>query len=430
MTAETPQRSSLIHNRGYAAWLVSDTAKGLASALFAFAIPLIALFVTNDPAQAGIISAVGMVARTLTTLYGGVLADRHARVPMMVRGSLVGVALAAAFTVLAMADALTFVTLFILELLLAVRSGLFDVAGEAALKEIVPADAMGRAQAANQGRNAVLELAGGPLGGAMLAIGAWAVGTVMALSHAIAAGAAWLLQRPHVHRAEAPKSPAKELFRLVKPSVLREVREGFGWLLARPDLRGVLFVTTIINLGFSAALTTVIYALQQAGHSALTIGLLGTGSGAAMLAGAILAPWLVARVRAGVILIAGLAVAVVGIVALILVHEPLPLILVLAAVVLFIPAINAALGGYSMVATPTELLGRVNSASMVLGMGAVPLAPLIAGFGLSVIGREKTLLVASVLCVCAVLLASSNRGLRAIPAESGWSAHAAQFTVR
>lgn len=430
MMTDAPKRSSLIRNRGYAVWLVSDTAKGLASALFSFAIPLIALFVTNDPAQAGIISAVGMVVRTVTTMYGGVLADRHPRIPMMVRGSLVGAILTIAFTVLALADALTFVTLLAVEILLATRSGFFDVAGEAALKEIVPTDAMGRAQAANQGRNAVLELAGGPLGGALLAFGGWAVGAAMTISHAISAVAAWLLQRLRVSCTAGPDASAKEIPMLSKRSVLSEVREGFGWLLARPDLRGVLFVTTIINLGFSAALTTVIYALQQAGHSALTIGFLGTGSGAAMLAGAMFAPWLVVRVRAGVILIAGLAVAVVGIVALIAVHDPLPLTLVLAAVVLFIPAINAALGGYAMVATPTELLGRVNSASMVLGMGAVPLAPLIAGFGLSVIGRECTLIVASALCVGAVLLAISNRGLRVLPVEADWSEHAAQFTAR
>src|SRR5690606_14848741 len=136
--------SSLVHNSRYFTWLVSDTAKGLASALFAFAIPLIALFATDDPAQAGVISAVGMAIRTVTTVFGGVLADRHRRIVMMIIGSLVGVALSMTFTVLALADALTFATLLVIEILLAARTGLFDIAGESALKEIVPDDAMGR----------------------------------------------------------------------------------------------------------------------------------------------------------------------------------------------------------------------------------------------------------------------------------------------
>src|SRR5690606_27241120 len=101
MTTTAPVHR-LTHNGRYITWLISDTAKGLASALVGFAIPLIALFVTDDPAQAGIISAVGMTVRTLTTVYGGVLADRHRRILMMVTGSAIGVVLAVAFTMLAL----------------------------------------------------------------------------------------------------------------------------------------------------------------------------------------------------------------------------------------------------------------------------------------------------------------------------------------
>lgn len=455
----------LSRNGGYITWLVSDTAKGLASALFGFAVPLIALFVTNDPAQAGIISAVGMTIRAITTVFGGVLADRHRRIVMMILGSAVGAVLAVAFTALALGDALTFVSLLVVEILLAARTGLFDVAGESALKEIVPAEAMGRAQAANQGRDAVLQLAGGPLGGVLLAAGAWLIGAVMAVCHVVAMVTAWMLQRsgergasqiPDDEAAARHISPqhtgdggdrlgfgttgadavasevgmAAAASAIRKPNALHEMAEGFRWLFSRPDLRGVLFVATIVNLGFSTAMTTIIYALQQAGHSTITIGLLATGAGVAMLLGALIAPFLVSRVRASVIIIGGLAVSTFGIFGMIPAHEPLALTIVLGVTVFFIPAINAALMGYFMVATPTQLLGRANSASAVLGMGALPFAPLIAGFGLAAIGRENTLITASVLCAISVLLAIFNRGLRALPAEAGWVAHATQFEGR
>lgn len=423
----------LTRNGGYITWLVSDTAKGLASALFGFAVPLIALFVTNDPAQAGIISAVGMTIRAITTVFGGVLADRHRRIVMMILGSAVGAVLAVAFTALALGDALTFVSLLVVEILLAARTGLFDVAGESALKEIVPAEAMGRAQAANQGRDAVLQLAGGPLGGVLLAAGAWLIGAVMAVCHVVAMVTAWMLQRSGERAADAMASDvgmAAAASAIGKPNALREMAEGFRWLFSRPDLRGVLFVATIVNLGFSTAMTTIIYALQQAGHSTITIGLLATGAGVAMLLGALIAPFLVSRVSASIIIIGGLAVSTFGIFGMIPAHEPLALTIVLGVTVFFIPAINAALMGYFMVATPTQLLGRANSASAVLGMGALPFAPLIAGFGLAAIGRENTLITASVLCAISVLLAIFNRGLRALPAEAGWVAHATQFEGR
>lgn len=425
----------LSRNARYITWLISDTAKGLASALFGFAIPLIALFVTNDPAQAGIISAVGMAIRTITTVFGGVLADRHNRIVMMIIGSAAGVVLAGVFTTLALIDALTFMTLLLIDVALAARAGLFDVAGESALKEIVPDDAMGRAQAANQGRDAVLQLVGGPLGGVLLAAGSWLIGAAMALCHVIAMATAWPLRRavPGDAAPNARESRDEQVGLVAaavavgRPNALREIGEGFRWLLARPDLRGALFVATIVNLGFSTALTTVIYALQQAGYSSITIGLLATGAGVAMLVGALVAPLVVSRVRASVVIIGGLAVATVGVFGMIPAREPVVLVVVLAVTVFFVPAVNAALMGYFMVATPTELLGRANSASAVLGMGAMPIAPLIAGFGLATIGRENTLITASVLCAISVLLAVMNRGLRALPVAAGWATHARQF---
>src|SRR5690606_12128194 len=66
---------------------------------------------------------------------------------------------------------------------------------ESAVKEIVPDEAMGRAQAANQGRDAVLQLAGGPLGGVLLAVGGWLIGAAMAVCQVVAMVTAWMLQR-------------------------------------------------------------------------------------------------------------------------------------------------------------------------------------------------------------------------------------------
>lgn len=427
-------------NTRYVTWLISDTSKGLASSLAGFAIPLIALAVTNDPAQAGIIGGVGMAARLLTTLYGGVLADRHGRIALMLLGAGVATVLGGAFTVLALTDALNFAAILVLEVLLMIHSGLFDPAGESALKEIVTDDAMGRAQAANQGRDAALRLAGGPLGGLLLAGGAWLIGIAMTLGYALAGATAWMLRRS-ASRAGMPTRSAVAIAEVAevadtavshgtRPNAWNEIREGFRWLFSRPDLRGVLLLTTIVNLGFNTAMTTVVYGLQQAGHSELTIGTISAGLGAAMLIGALVAPTLVPRIKAGTIMIVGLSTATLGAAAVSMIENPWWIIAVLGASVFLLPALNAAMLGYFMVATPTELLGRANSASGVLSMGAMPLAPLFAGFGLAMVGRTTTILFAAVLCAISVALAVSNKALRALPAESGWAAHAAEIAIR
>ncbi|MEU4014075.1 MFS transporter [Microbacterium sp. NPDC028030] len=431
-TVTEPHR--LWRNTRYLTWLVSDTSKGLAASLFGFAIPLLALIVTNDPAQAGIIGGAGMVVRLLTTLAGGVLADRHRRIALMLLGSLIGIVLAGGFTLLALGDAMTFASLLVIDVLLAARSGLFDVAGESAIKELVPDDAMGRAQAANQGRDAALQLAGGPLGGLLLGVGGWLVGAVMTLCHVVAAATAWLLGRQArragiVDAGENPDDPGLGVTAAStpKPSAWRELREGFGWLLGRRDLAGVMLIITIINLGFNAAITTVVYALQQDGHSELLIGTLSAVLGAVMLVGALFAPLLVPRIRAGILATLGLSVVSVGAVVLSMVSEPWAIGVVLGGSVLLLPALNAGMMGYFMVATPSHLLGRANSALGVLAMGAMPLAPLIAGFGLTWLGREGTLLLCAALCILAAALAIGNRALRALPVESRWAEHAKQF---
>lgn len=419
---------SLWRNTRYLTWLVSDTSKGLAAALFGFAIPLLALIVTNDPAQAGLIGGAGMVVRLVTTLVGGVLADRHPRILLMLIGALIGVVLSAAFVVLALADALAFGTLIMLDVLLAARTGFFDVAGESAIKEIVPADAMGRAQAANQGRDAALQLAGGPLGGLLLGVGGWLVGVVMAACHLLAAASAWLLGRLAAAHTESDAAADPDQGRAdAETRALGGIREGFSWLFSRPDLRGVLIVTTIINLGFNAAITTIVYALQQAGYSPVFIGTLSSALGVMMLLGAIVAPFLIPRIGAGVLAILSLACSTAGAAAVSVITDPWSIAAALALSVFLLPSLNAALLGYFMVATPTRLLGRANSAVGVLSMAALPLAPLIAGLGLAWIGRLPTLLVCAALCLIAVLLALGSRSLRALPVESRWSEHAARF---
>lgn len=327
-------------------------------------------------------------------------------------------------------DALTFTIILLVEVLLMIRAGLFEPASESALKEIVPAEVMGRAQAANQGRDAALQLAGGPLGGALLSVGAWLVGGVMTLSYVLAGATAAVLRRRTraMTAATAPAAPATAPS--ARPNALAEIRAGFSWLFSRPDLGGVLLIITIVNLGFNAVITTVVYALQQSGYSELLIGSMSAALGAVMLVGAIVAPFFVHRVGAGVLTIIGVSGTTTAAVIISMLTDPWLIVAVLGAAVFLLPSLNASMMGYFMVATPTELLGRANSAAGVLGMGAMPLAPLVAGFGLALVGRQNTILFSAGLCAVAVLLALTNKALRALPAEAGWAAHSAQFENR
>ena len=407
---------SLWRTPSYLTWLVGDTALGLTRALVGFAFPLIALVVTDDPAQAGAIGGVGLAVAAFSGIVGGVWADRHPRTRLLVLGALIGAVVAGGFMALALADALTFVVLLAIEVVLALRTGVFGMAGEALLKDIVPSGAIGRAQATNQARDAALNLGGGPLGGVLLTVGAWFVGAVLLACQVIALVTAWLLRR-HVPGHAPVRAEARR-------SVFAEAREGFAWLFSRSDLRGVLAIITIINLGLSTAMTTVIFSLQQRGFSPTDIGWIAAGAGASMLAGSLLAPWCVAHVRTGILAGVGIAALAATVAALPFVDALWPTVALLAGGTFLIPALNAGMSGYFMVAVPTHLIGRASSAASLCTAGAAPLAPVLAGVGLAVFGRLPTLLCAAALCALAALLAIASRPLRALPAESGWAAHA------
>lgn len=429
---ETPP-PRLWRNSTYLVWLTSDTSSTLGAALQSFAIPLLALFVTGSPAQAGIIAAIGQAGRILTTIPGGVLADRHDRRRLMIIGGLTGAVIGTALTGFQLAGMLGFWSLTGLHLLMCLRNGLFGSVSNAALKSVVDERSLGSALAANQGRDAVITLSGGPVGGLLFAISRAAPLAAISCAHLLAAISAWMIRadlRPNadatpVAEAVEQQTAADGRKRGVVSDFLHEAREGFGWLLHRPELRGVLFISTILNLGVNAAVTSVIFSLQQRGEAPVTIGWVSAALGVGMLAGSIVAPTLIKRFATGPLICAGLLLVSAAIATLPFVTNVGAILVVLAAGIFGAPAINAALGGYFMAAVPTVLLGRANSAADLLAMGAVPLAPLIAGFGYLAWGWQGLLLLCAGIVALATLLALTNRHLRSLPGPEGWGERAA-----
>lgn len=428
-TPTKPKVTALWRNPNYLLWLASDTGSALGIAVHSFAIPLIALIITNDPAQAGIIGALGMVGRMLGTLPGGVLADRYNRRKLMMLGSAAGVAIALALSIVALANQLTFVSLLTLHLLMSVRNGLFSSTSDAALKDLLPETQLGSALAANQGRDAVVTLAGGPLGGILLSISNTVVMLVITAVHALAGLAAKLMKLPSSvplpafsSDSQGPRDKAGWL-----RSMGAESMQGLTWLWHRRDLRMLLIVSVVVNLGSNAAISSAIFALQQRGESVETIGLVSASIGVGLLLGSFAAPSLIKRFPSGalagggILLVAGAQWALAFV-------EPVAAICVLLGLALCAaPAINAGIGGYFMAAVPTELLGRATSASALMSMGALPLAPLIAGFGFPLWGWTGLQIFCASITTVACVLALIDKPLRTIPTPERWAQRAAAY---
>ncbi|QFG67885.1 MFS transporter [Ornithinimicrobium pratense] len=394
---------------GYLTWLLTDTAVGLATQVQAFVLPLVVILLTSDPALAGAVAALGVGARVVTTLVGGVLADRHDLRRLMVLSGGLGAGLAVLMAV-AYATGLGVTALAVLNMLAGIRAGLLGVASDAALKQVVSSEQLPVASSANQARDAAVQLGAGPAGGALLVLGPVIALLTTAAVFVTSALSALALKGDF----QADRDPS------TAGSAWREAADGVRWLWGQQVLRRILCVAMLLNLGLTSGVTTLIYGLSVQGLDPARIGLVTSAIGSAMLVGAVAATRIVQHVPSGVVATVGMAMAGLSMAALPFVPGFWPTLAVLFVGTLGAPACNAAMMSYFMHLVPRRLLGRALSGASLLTTGAVPLSPVIAGLGLAWVGLTPTLMTAGTICLLAVLALLADRGLRTLPRPADW----------
>ena len=399
---------SLWRSRPYVVWLVSDTGQALGASLQFFLIPLLVVLVTGSAAAAGTVAAVGLGGRLATTLVGGVLADRHdVRRLMIVSGLAAAVVVGSVIAVVELEVGL--VALTALNLLAGVRAGLLGGASNVALKQVVDPEVLPAASAANQARDAAVSMGGPPLGGVLLGIGAAPALVVTAAAYLVSAASAVMM------RGDFRPDRATE-----RSTMRAEIGTGMRWLWARPALRRVMAVALLLNLGLNAAVTTLLYHLAMTGEAPARIGLVSTALGLGMLLGSVAAAPVVQRFPSGWVAMVGLSLT--GLSMMVLPFAPgfWATLAVLTVGILGAPAANAAIISYLMHQTPRSVLGRVMSAVELVAAGAMPLAPILAGWGLAALGLRPTLLICAVVCLLAVGAILTSRALRGLPRPDAW----------
>ena len=399
---------SLWRSRPYLVWLVSDTGQALGASLQSFLIPLLVVLVTGSAAAAGTIAAVGLAGRIVTTLVGGVLADRHdLRRLMIVSGLAAALVVGGVLAVVELDVGL--VALAALNLVAGIRAGLLGGASNVALKQVVGPEVLPAAAAANQARDAAVSMGGPPLGGVLLGIGAVPALVATAAAYLVSAASALLMRGDFRSvRAAGPST------------MLAEIGTGLRWLWARAALRRVMAVALLLNLGLNAAVTTLLYHLAMTGEAPARIGLVSTALGLGMLLGSVAAAPVVQRFPSGWVAMVGLSLTGLSMLALPFAPCFWGTLAILTVGILGAPAVNAAVISYLMHQTPRSVLGRVMSAVELVSTGALPLAPIVAGWGLAALGLRPTLLSCAVVCLLAVGAILSSRALRSLPRPDAW----------
>jgi MFS family permease len=346
------------------------------------------LVLQSGPGAMSLLGVAATVPTLLLGLFAGVIADRHRRRPLMIAADLLRFVALGSVPVAAWLGALTLAQLFVVVIVVAALSLLFNAADTALLPNLVERDRLVKANATRESIDATAEVIGPPIGGVLVQV-ITAPLTLLIDAVSYLASALLLLNVRHIETATTAGAAPRH--------VLREIAEGLTVLWHQPILRPLLFARAIRTLfGGMLGPLYVLYVIKHLGVSPAGMGLIVACGGIASFAGAALVPWLNARLPAGPGLIGAFAIKTVG-----LAMIPLAGVFTGAIVPLLIlqQLLTDSVTGYFAVnerslrqkLIPNHQLGRVAATVAVVNDGPVPLGALIAGLLAQVISIDAVL---------------------------------------
>jgi MFS family permease len=393
--------TDLWHNREFNLMWSSQSLSDLGGAIAQLAVPLLVLEVTGSPVQAGAVGTAAQVAKVVSRLPSGVLADRVNRRRTMLTCDIIRLV---AFLLLAAAVATGragLVLITIVAVIDAVCGSLFNTTEHAALRSIVPARQLTAAVARNEARSYGTTLAGPPLGGLLFGITHALPFLGNAVSYLVSLIGIMLIHKPlQAARHDPPAGHAAAL------------AEGLRFVFTNPFLRAVVVIAAPLNLALTGTTFTIILTLQKNEVEPGVIGLTETIIGIGGLAGAFAAPalqrwWPFAKL---IRYICWAATAVLALSALL--TSTLAAAVPVALAVFLGPSCNAALFGYQAAITPDRLQGRVLSVIFLAAMSVATVAPLLAGVLVTTLGAPMTVLFFAVVVTISALTATLAPGIR------------------
>jgi MFS family permease len=351
------------------------------------ALPLLAATITREPELiAGVVLATRL-PWLLLALLGGAVADRVDRRKLMATMQAVRCGLTALLTVAVMGDWAGLPLVYSVAFLLGVAEVLFDVAAVSILPAIVERDQLERANGRLLGVEIVAnEFAGGPLGGALFALGRAAP---FGLSVVTFGTAGLLVTRLHGSFAPARSS--------APTTVWREIREGVTWLIGHRLIRTMAIMVGVMNMMLSANnAILVLFALERLRIGDVGFGLLLVPIALGSVIGSLVADRLRRLLGVGVTLIGSVVVMGIGLVGIGLTTS-------VTLVVVFSLVTGAANMTWNVITVslrqsliPDHLLGRINSVYRLLAWGTMPIGAALGGFLASALGLASPFLIGGV----------------------------------
>lgn len=371
----------LWRNRDYILLMGGQAISSLGGQASELAMPLLVLFLTNSPAQAGLIGALRLVPYLFLSLPGGVLVDRLDRkMVMIVCDTLRALALGSIPVAFAL-GLLTLPQLYVVSLVEGSLYVFFSLAQVSCLPEVVPEEQLATALGQDQAIEGTASLLGPSIGGVLFSIGQVVPFLVDAISYVVSVVSLAFIRTPFQQE------------RSVVPRKLREeIVEGVSWVWHQPLVRYLALRASSVNFATSGAPLLVIVLAQQQRVSSASVGVILAAAGVGAIVGSLLAP-LVQKYLS-------FSQTMIGVAWLYLIFWSLylvalnPIILGLITVVVFVnrPITSVISLSYRHALVPEALRGRVSSVAQLLSWGSIPLSSIVTGLLLQQFGSTVTIL--------------------------------------
>lgn len=399
---------SLARNRDFTRLWVGEAVSQLGTTASLFVLPLLGYALTGSALLAALPVAAHTLGIALALLPAGVLADAVDKRRLLLAASAVGGALATSAAVAGFLGALTLPHLVVVALGTGLAAGVYMPTEMSAVRQVVTREELPTAISQNQARHHVASLLGGPLGGVLYAVARPLPFLVDAVTYVVSLVS--------VARVEADLAPVRRT--RGRPGA--ELAEGLRYLLARPYFRAVAAFSASVNLVVNAVFYVAVLRLVQQDVAPTTIGLVEALAGAGGVLGALVAPWVIDRMRTGHLTMSVAWVWVPLLLPLVFWSSPWLVGAMLFLGLLLNPAGNAGGQSYRVAITPDALQGRLASASQFLGFTTIPLAPLLGGWLLETWGGPTATALLLGAAVLSALIPTLTRDVRTVPRPRDW----------
>jgi MFS family permease len=393
----------------------AETISQFGSQVGQLALPLVAIItLDSSPFEVAVLGTVIFLPFMLFAIPAGVWVDRLPRKPILVAGDLGRFLLLGTVPLAYGLDALTIWQLYAVAFTYGICTVFFDVAYQSYLPSLVTREQLIDGNSKLEISRSASQLGGPGLGGITVQI-LTAPYAVLADAISFLASGLFLVRIRTVEEIPEREGGA------ARPSMLREARDGLGYVLRHRYLRAIAGTTGISNFASSIGFAVfLVYAVRTLDLSAAVIGILFSLGAIGSMIGALTARRVSARLGVGPTIIASAFVFGPTMVLFPAAPASFPYPFLVGGMILFGVAgvtYNITQLSYRQAVTPERMLGRMNSVMRFIVWGVMPLGSLLGGALATEIGLRQTMWVAAAIsstCFLPVLL-SPVRGLREMP---------------